>query len=62
MIGKARIDNLLHDLAKLIHFDWKDSPVLVLVAALGDRTGKGFIQSTNPVPKQVMGTYQERKP
>ena len=61
MILQAGVDDLLDDLAKLVDLDREDAAVGVLVPALLDRLGKGFIQPTDTVAQQIMATNQKGK-
>ena len=61
VILETGIHDLLHHLAELVHLDGEDPAVLVLVGALGDGPGKGFVETTHTITKQVMATHQQRE-
>ena len=61
VVGKPRVDDLLHDLAELVHLDREDSAVLVSVTALRDRAGEGFIETADAVTQQVVATDEQGK-
>ena len=45
----AGIDDFLHDLAELVHLDWKNTPVGRGVAGLRDCRGEGFVDRLHAV-------------
>ena len=55
----ARIENFLHHLPHLIHFDRKDAAVGAFVAGGFNGVGKGLIDCTDAVAKQIVETDEE---
>jgi hypothetical protein len=61
VIRKPGIDDLLYDLAELVHLDGEDAAVLILVTALRYRLCKGLVETTDTVSEQIMATHQQGK-
>ena len=59
VVGKPRVDDLLHDLAELVHLDREDATIQVPVTALRDRAGEGFVKTADAVPQQVVATDEK---
>jgi hypothetical protein len=55
----ARIENFLHHLPHLIHFDRKNATVRAFVASGFDGVGKSFIDGADAVAKQIVETDEE---
>jgi hypothetical protein len=55
----ARIENFLHHLPHLIHFDRENATVRAFVASGFDGVGKGFIDGADAVAKQIVETDEE---
>ena len=61
VVGNAGVDDLLHDLAELVHLDREDAAVVVLVTAFRNGAGKGFVETAHTVAQEVVATDQQRK-
>ena len=56
VVGNAGVDDLLHDLAELVHLDREDAAVVVLVTAFRNGAGKGFVETAHTVAGFKIGS------
>jgi hypothetical protein len=61
VIRAARVHDLLHDLAQLVHLDWKDAAIAVAILVLIDRRLEGFVDRLDAMPQQVLKAQHHRK-
>ena len=57
----ARVEDLLHDFAQLVHFDRKHAAILALKIELLDRRAEGEVDGLDPMAKDVLETNQQRE-
>ena len=61
MICLAGIDDLLDDLAQLVHLDREDAAIMALVADLVDRAAERLVDRLDAVAQQILEADDERK-
>jgi len=54
VVGPAGADDLVNDLAQLVHLDREDAAVLALVALVLDRLAEHLVELDDPVAEQVL--------
>jgi len=60
-VWAARVEQLVHDLVKLVHFDRIDAAVDVLVPGFLDRGAKSFVQALHLGTQDILETDQDRQ-